>query len=56
MMINYLFTLQTVQIPPIASRRTSVIKLSSASLLGNTIFWLGLYAGFPLLCTIYVLY
>jgi hypothetical protein len=50
----YLFALQLIQIPLIAVGRTSVIKRNN--LLGNTVFWLGLYAGFPLLCVAYVLY
>ncbi len=50
----YLFTLQLIQIPLIAVGRTSVIKRNKA--LGNMVFWLGLYAGFPLLCVAYVLY
>ena len=50
----YLFTLQLIQIPLIAVGRTSVIKRNSY--LGNVVFWLGLYAGFPLLCVAYVLY
>jgi hypothetical protein len=50
----YLFALQLIQIPLIAAGRTSVIKRNY--LLGNTVFWLGLYAGFPLLCVAYVLY
>jgi hypothetical protein len=50
----YLFTLQLIQIPLIAVGRTSVIKRSSY--LGNMVFWLGLYAGFPMLCVAYVLY
>ncbi|KAN0121276.1 MBOAT domain containing protein [Russula decolorans] len=50
----YLFTLQLIQIPLIAVGRTSVIKRSSY--LGNVVFWLGLYAGFPMLCVAYVLY
>ncbi|KAI9458108.1 MBOAT, membrane-bound O-acyltransferase family-domain-containing protein [Russula earlei] len=50
----YLFTLQLVQIPLIAVGRTSAIKRNR--LLGNSIFWLGLYAGFPLLCVAYVFY
>ncbi|KAH9995541.1 MBOAT, membrane-bound O-acyltransferase family-domain-containing protein [Russula vinacea] len=50
----YLFAMQLIQIPLIAVGRTSVIKRNN--LLGNTVFWLGLYAGFPLLCVAYVLY
>jgi hypothetical protein len=50
----YLFILQLIQIPLIAVGRTSVIKRNR--LLGNSIFWLGLYAGLPLLCLAYVLY
>ena len=51
----YLFTLQLIQIPLIAVGRTSVIKRNSWYL-GNMVFWLGLYAGFPMLCVAYVLY
>ncbi|KAF8498606.1 MBOAT, membrane-bound O-acyltransferase family-domain-containing protein [Russula emetica] len=50
----YLFTMQIIQIPLIAVGRTSIIKRSSY--LGNMVFWLGLYAGFPMLCVAYVLY
>jgi len=50
----YLFTLQLIQIPLIAVGRTSIIKRNSY--LGNMVFWLGLYAGFPMLCVAYVLY
>jgi len=50
----YLFAMQLIQIPLIAVGRTSVIKRNK--LLGNSVFWLGLYAGFPLLCVAYVLY
>jgi sterol O-acyltransferase len=50
----YLFIMQLIQIPMIAIGRTPVIKRNR--LLGNTVFWLGLYAGFPLLCVAYVLY
>jgi hypothetical protein len=50
----YLFTMQIIQIPLIAVGRIPVIKRSSY--LGNMVFWLGLYAGFPMLCVAYVLY
>lgn len=50
----YLFTMQLIQIPLIAIGRTPAIKRNR--LLGNSVFWLGLYAGFPLLCVAYVLY
>ena len=50
----YLFAMQLIQIPLIAAGRTSLIKRNK--LLGNSVFWLGLYAGFPLLCVAYVFY
>jgi len=50
----YLFVLQLIQIPLIAVGRTPMIKRNK--LVGNCVFWLGLYAGFPLLCVAYVLY
>ncbi|TFK48536.1 MBOAT-domain-containing protein [Heliocybe sulcata] len=50
----YLFTLQLIQIPLIYVGRLPVIKRNK--LLGNIVFWLGLYAGFPLLCVGYVTY
>lgn len=50
----YLFLLQLIQIPLIAMSRTPFIK--DNKLLGNLVFWLGLYAGFPLLCVAYVAY
>lgn len=34
--------------------RHPIIKRNK--LLGNVVFWLGLYAGFPLLCVAYVAY
>ncbi|KAH9479357.1 putative sterol O-acyltransferase 1 [Psilocybe cubensis] len=50
----YLFTLQLIQIPLIVIGRTPAIKRNK--LMGNVVFWLGLYAGFPLLCVAYVAY
>ncbi|TRM65574.1 MBOAT, membrane-bound O-acyltransferase family-domain-containing protein [Schizophyllum amplum] len=50
----YLFALQLIQIPLIAIGRHPVIKRNK--LLGNINFWLGLYAGFPLLCVAYCAY
>ncbi|PFH51803.1 hypothetical protein AMATHDRAFT_74686 [Amanita thiersii Skay4041] len=50
----YLFFLQLVQIPLIVLSRFPSIKRNR--LLGNAVFWLGLYAGFPLLCVAYVAY
>ncbi|TFY75945.1 hypothetical protein EWM64_g8065, partial [Hericium alpestre] len=48
----YLFMLQLVQLPLIAFGRTPAIKHNKT--LGNVVFWMGLYAGFPLLCVAYV--
>lgn len=50
----YLFAMQLAQIPMIALSRIPAIKRNR--LLGNIVFWLGLYAGFPLLCVAYVTY
>ena len=50
----YLFLLQLIQIPLIAISRTPFIRKNK--LLGNVVFWLGLYAGFPLLCVAYCAY
>lgn len=50
----YLFALQIAQIPLIAIGRIPVIKKNK--LLGNIVFWIGLYAGFPLLCVAYCAY
>ncbi|KAG9313059.1 MBOAT, membrane-bound O-acyltransferase family-domain-containing protein [Chiua virens] len=50
----YLFFMQLVQIPLIMVSRAPVIKRNK--LVGNIVFWLGLYAGFPLLCVAYVAY
>ncbi|RDB20828.1 Sterol O-acyltransferase 2 [Hypsizygus marmoreus] len=50
----YLFMLQIVQIPMIIIGRIPMVKRNK--LLGNIVFWLGLYAGFPLLCVAYVAY
>ncbi|KAF9006125.1 MBOAT, membrane-bound O-acyltransferase family-domain-containing protein [Cyathus striatus] len=43
-----------IQIPLILVGRIPAIKRNR--LMGNVIFWLGLYAGFPLLCVAYVAY
>ncbi|EPQ56233.1 MBOAT-domain-containing protein [Gloeophyllum trabeum ATCC 11539] len=50
----YLFFLQLIQIPLIYLGRLPAIKRNK--LLGNVVFWLGLYAGFPLLCVGYLAY
>ncbi|KAF8548937.1 MBOAT-domain-containing protein [Imleria badia] len=50
----YLFFMQLVQIPLILVSRAPVLKQNR--LMGNVVFWLGLYAGFPLLCVAYVAY
>jgi len=50
----YLFVLQLCQIPLILLSRVPAIKRNK--LMGNVVFWLGLYAGFPLLCVAYVAY
>ncbi|KDQ61746.1 hypothetical protein JAAARDRAFT_31224 [Jaapia argillacea MUCL 33604] len=50
----YLFTMQLIQIPLIYVGRIPAIRRNK--LLGNIVFWLGLYAGFPLLCVAYVKY
>ncbi|EKM50488.1 uncharacterized protein PHACADRAFT_178226 [Phanerochaete carnosa HHB-10118-sp] len=50
----YLFTMQLAQIPLIAVGRMPAIKRNR--LLGNIVFWVGLYAGFPLLCVAYCAY
>lgn len=50
----YLFVMQLVQIPLILLSRHPVIKRNKV--MGNVVFWLGLYAGFPLLCVAYVAY
>ncbi|KAK7061039.1 Sterol O-acyltransferase 2 (Sterol-ester synthase 2) [Paramarasmius palmivorus] len=50
----YLFALQLIQIPLITISRIPAIKRNK--MLGNLVFWLGLYAGFPLLCVAYVAY
>ncbi|KAH7926040.1 MBOAT-domain-containing protein [Leucogyrophana mollusca] len=50
----YLFLLQLIQIPLILVSRMPAIKRNK--LMGNVVFWLGLYAGFPLLCVAYVAY
>ncbi|KAG1907893.1 MBOAT, membrane-bound O-acyltransferase family-domain-containing protein [Suillus fuscotomentosus] len=50
----YLFLMQLVQIPLILVTRAPVIQRNK--LMGNVVFWLGLYAGFPLLCVAYVAY
>ncbi|CAL1715134.1 unnamed protein product [Somion occarium] len=50
----YLFFMQLAQIPLIAIGRMPAIKKNK--LLGNVVFWIGLYAGFPLLCVAYCAY
>lgn len=50
----YLFTMQLAQIPLIAVGRMPIIKKNK--LFGNIVFWVGLYAGFPLLCVAYCAY
>jgi hypothetical protein len=50
----YLFTMQLAQIPLIAIGRIPAIKKNK--LMGNIVFWIGLYAGFPLLCVAYCAY
>ncbi|KAJ6619846.1 MBOAT, membrane-bound O-acyltransferase family-domain-containing protein [Mycena sp. CBHHK59/15] len=50
----YIFLLQLIQIPLIAASRLPVMKRNK--LMGNVVFWIGLYAGFPLLCVAYVAY
>lgn len=45
---------QLVQIPLIAVGRIPAIKRNK--LMGNVVFWVGLYAGFPLLCVAYCAY
>ncbi|KAJ7759231.1 MBOAT, membrane-bound O-acyltransferase family-domain-containing protein [Mycena metata] len=50
----YIFLMQLVQIPLIVVSRLPAIKRNK--LMGNVVFWLGLYAGFPLLCVAYVAY
>ncbi|KAI0310401.1 MBOAT, membrane-bound O-acyltransferase family-domain-containing protein [Amylostereum chailletii] len=50
----YLFTMQLIQIPMIMVQRLPAIK--NNKMLGNVVFWLGLFAGFPMLCVAYVTY
>ncbi|CAK5283143.1 unnamed protein product [Mycena citricolor] len=50
----YIFLLQLIQIPLIMLSRLPIIKQNR--LMGNIVFWLGLFAGFPLLCVGYVAY
>jgi len=50
----YLFAMQMCQIPLIALGRLPSIRRNRT--LGNIVFWIGLYAGFPLLCVAYCAY
>ncbi|KZV94583.1 MBOAT-domain-containing protein [Exidia glandulosa HHB12029] len=50
----YLFVMQMAQIPLIALGRIPAIKRNR--ILGNIVFWIGLYCGFPLLCVGYCTY
>ncbi|RPD64216.1 MBOAT-domain-containing protein [Lentinus tigrinus ALCF2SS1-7] len=50
----YLFVMQLAQIPLIALGRIPAIRRNK--LMGNLVFWVGLYAGFPLLCVAYCAY
>jgi len=50
----YLFACQMFQIPLIAVGRIPAIRRNK--ILGNVVFWVSLYAGFPLLCVAYCAY
>ncbi|KAF9240644.1 MBOAT, membrane-bound O-acyltransferase family-domain-containing protein [Melanogaster broomeanus] len=50
----YLFLMQLIQFPLILVSRAPALRRNK--LIGNVVFWLGLYAGFPLLCVAYVAY
>jgi len=50
----YLFILQLIQIPLIAFGRVPAIRRNK--IMGNVVFWISLYSGFPLLCVAYVVY
>ncbi|EUC59627.1 O-acyltransferase [Rhizoctonia solani AG-3 Rhs1AP] len=50
----YLFTLQMSQVPLIFLGRLPIIKQNQV--IGNVLFWVGLMAGFPLLCVAYCAY
>ncbi|KAF8517991.1 MBOAT, membrane-bound O-acyltransferase family-domain-containing protein [Hysterangium stoloniferum] len=50
----YLFMMQMIQLPLIALGRLPAIKRNR--IMGNIVFWIGLYAGFPLLCVAYCAY
>ncbi|CUA78209.1 sterol O-acyltransferase [Rhizoctonia solani] len=50
----YLFVLQMSQVPLIFLGRLPIIKQNRV--LGNVLFWVGLMAGFPLLCVAYCAY
>lgn len=50
----YLFILQLIQIPLITIGRIPVIR--QHKILGNIVFWVSLYSGFPLLCVAYMVY
>ena len=50
----YLFAMQIAQIPLIAMGRVPAIRRNK--LLGHMVFWLGLYAAFPLPCVAYCAY
>ncbi|KAG7093673.1 hypothetical protein E1B28_007332 [Marasmius oreades] len=50
----YLFAMQLIQVPLITISRIPAIRRNK--LMGNLVFWLGLFTGFPLLCVAYVAY
>ncbi|KAG9018340.1 hypothetical protein FRB93_000043 [Tulasnella sp. JGI-2019a] len=50
----YLFAMQMAQVPMIWLGRTPFIRRNK--ILGNAVFWVGLMAGFPLLCVAYCAY
>lgn len=50
----YLFLMQMCQIPMIFLGRIPAVRRNKT--LGNVVFWMGLMAGFPLLCVAYVAY
>lgn len=50
---GYLLVLQMTQLPLVMLSRTRFLK--GRHILGNAIFWLGIFVGPSLLCTLYVI-
>ena len=50
---GYLFTMQLMQLPLVAMSRTKLLK--GRKLLGNVVFWIGLFIGPSLIASLYLI-